>query len=372
MIDWQHIESTVLHPFEEQMRSTPQSAVWHAEGDVYAHTMNVCEALRAMPEYQALPELRQHILYVAALLHDIGKSVTTEFADNDWHAPHHAPVGSRMAREMLWRDYGLSGSLEQMQIRETICWLIRYHSFPPHALQSRKNVLRMHKIAADTSLSPYFSMQDLCLISQADALGRESADRQQMLEQIALCEEQAREEGCWDRAYPFASAHTRRSFLKGQEVWKEQTLYDDTWGEVILLSGLPGTGKDTWIQRHLPETPVISLDAIRKARKIAPTVEQGRVANIAREQAKQLLRARQPFIWNATDITSQMRESLVSLFETYHARVRIVYLETAWNTLLERNASREDAVPVAVIHDMLTKLTPPEAYEATYVEWHCV
>ena len=372
MTDWRHIESSVLHPFEDQMRSTPQSAIWHAEGDVYTHTMCVCEALRAMPEYQALSELRQHILYVAALLHDIGKSVTTEYTDNDWHSPHHAPVGSRMARELLWREYGMCGIPEQMQIREAICWLIRYHSFPPHALQSRKNVLRMHKIAADISLSLYFSIQDLCLLSKADALGRVSADQRQMLEQIALCEELAREEGCWENAYPFLSAHTQRAFLKGQEVWKNQSLYDDTWGEVILLSGLPGTGKDTWIQRYMQDIPVISLDAIRQARKIAPTDEQGYVANIAREQAKQYLRAHQSFVWNATDITVQMRESLVSLFETYHARVRIVYLETEWNTLLQRNAARPDAVPVTAIHKMLGKLTPPEAYEATHVEWHSV
>lgn len=372
MIEWQHIESTSLHPYEQQMRDTQQSAIWHAEGDVYIHTRRVCEALRALPEYQALSKQQQHILYTAALLHDIGKIVTTVFIDDDWHAPHHAPVGSRMARELLWREYGMCGDPKRVQAREAICWLIRYHSFPPHAIQSDNASIRLHKLAANTTLSPLFSVRNLCLLSKADALGRESADRQQMLDHIALCEELAREEGCWEDAYPFPSAHTRRAFLKGQEVWKNQSLYDDTWGEVILLSGLPGTGKDTWIQSHVPELPMISLDAIRQAHKVAPTDEQGYVANIAREQAKQYLRAHQPFVWNATDITSQMRESLVSLFETYHARVRIIYLETDWNTLLQRNTTRMDAVPETAIQKMLGKLTPPEAYEATHIEWCCV
>lgn len=372
MIDWQHIESTVLHPFEQQMRSTQQSAIWHAEGDVYTHTQRVCEALRALPEYQVLPEQQQHILYTAALLHDIGKIVTTEYIDNDWHAPHHAPVGSRMAREILWREYALCGQSEQMQAREAICWLIRYHSFPPHAIQNNNVSIRLLKLAANSLLSPYFSVRDLCLLSKADALGRESADQQQMLEHIALCEEMAREEGCWETPYPFPTTHTQRAYFRGQEVWKNQSLYDDTWGEVILLSGLPGTGKDTWIQRHLLDVPMISLDAIRQAHKIAPTAEQGYLANIAREQAKQYLRTHQSFVWNATDITSQMRESLVSLLETYHARVRIVYLETNWNTLHQRNTARLDAVPEIAIHKMLGKLIPPEAYEAAKVEWYSV
>jgi len=67
-----------------------------------------------------------------------------------------------------------------------------------------------------------------------------------------------------------------------------------------------------------------------------------------------------------------MRESLDSLFETYHANVRIVYLETDWNTLLVRNHSREDVVTQSVIEKMLGKLVLPEAYEARTVEWWCI
>jgi len=111
---------------------------------------------------------------------------------------------------------------------------------------------------------------------------------------------------------------------------------------------------------------------IRRANKISPTAAQGKVANIAREQAKEYLRQHQPFVWNATNITVQMRESLISLFETYHAHVRIVYLETDWQTLLERNLSREDAVPQSVIEEMMGKMTLPEACEARKVEWRSV
>ena len=114
---------------------------------------------------------------------------------------------------------------------------------------------------------------------------------------------------------------------------------------------------------------MISLDNIRRELKISPKAEQGYVAHLAREQAKDYLRHHQPFVWNATDITTQMRESLISLFETYRARVRIVYLETDWNNLQARNRSREDAVPPKAIDNMLSKLTLPEAFEARKVEW---
>ena len=69
------------------------------------------------------------------------------------------------------------------------------------------------------------------------------------------------------------------------------------------------------------------------------------------------------------EITPQMRESLVSLFESYRAHVHIVYLETEWDTLMERNSNRDEAVPTAEIEKMLAKLTPPEPREAKIVEW---
>lgn len=368
-IDWNRIETSVLADFEHRMRQTQQPPQWHAEGDLYTHTMMVCEALKAMPEFQALYRRQQHILYTAALLHDVGKITTTRFEMGEWNAPHHAPVGSRMARELLWKEYGLCGDAEAMKVREAICLLIRYHSLPPHAIDMEDARLRLHRIAANGLLTPDFSVKQLCVLAKADMLGRNCEDQQQMLDQIALCEELAKEEGCYEACYPFLSAHTRQAYLSGTDVWKDQNLYDDTLGEVVLMSGLPGTGKDTWIARNLPDLPMISLDDIRRANKISPTANQGLVANLAREQAKEYLRNHQPFVWNATNITAQMRESLISLFETYHARVRIVYLETGWQTLQERNQGREHAVPRGAIEDMLGKLTPPEACEAACVEW---
>ncbi len=359
----------ILRRYEEGLRQTPQSPVYHAEGDVLVHTLMVCDALKGLPEFKELDQLQQHIVYVAALLHDIGKIHTTRFVDGDWHTPHHAPTGSNMVRELLWREYGLCGNKELIEIREAICLLIRYHSYPPVAIERENPQLRLHRMAANGLLVPDFSIRLLCLLCKADMLGRKCDDQQEVLDKIVLCEELAKEEGCYEGCYPFTSAQTQRAFLAGRDVWKNQEQNDECWGEGVLMSGLPGTGKDTWIKENVPDLPMISLDDIRRANKISPTEAQGKVANIAREQAKEYLRQHQPFVWNATNITAQMRESLVSLFETYHAQVRVVYLETDWQTLLERNCSREDIVPQSAIENMMGKITLPEAFEARKVEW---
>lgn len=356
----------------ERMKHTLQSPRWHGEGDVLTHTEMVVDELHKLPEYQALSEGQRQILTIAAWLHDIGKIRQTRSEELDFEAPHHSSVGARMAREELWCNFNMCGTKGLMQMRETIALLIRYHSLPPHAIDSPDAKVRLHRIAANGLLAPDFSIKMLCLLARADMMGRICEDQQEMLDQISLCEELAKEEGCFDAPYPFPSDLTRRAFLDGKDIWKDQTLHDDTWGEVVLMSGLPGTGKDTWIHSFVPNISMISLDKIRQEYKYFSKSKQRLVANIAIEDAKEHLRKHVPFVWNATNITSETRQSLISLFESYKARVRIVYLETDWQTQLARNASRPDQVPPSVITSMLSKLTPPEAYEAAKVEWICV
>ena len=138
------------------------------------------------------------------------------------------------------------------------------------------------------------------------------------------------------------------------------------------MSGLPGTGKDTWIQENCPDLPMISLDEIRKELKISPTDNQSKVVEIARERARELLRKKQTFVWNATNLSPMVRKKQIKLFTQYQASVKIVYLETDWQEQLRRNGSRKDAVPEVAICYMMEELVLPEAKEAQRVEWFCV
>lgn len=373
-MDWSRIEAA-LSSFVIPMRRTPQDPVFHAEGDVWTHTKLVCEALVGLDSFRDLTEEQQQAVFLGALLHDIGKIHTTRWEDGRWASPNHTLVGSKMARQFLWQDLGLCGTPEKQQLRETVCSLIRFHSFPPHAIDDPDGKRKLLGIATQGQQCPLFSMALLCVLCEADALGRicaEPQDRVLMAEQVQLCREFAAETGCYDGCFPFPSSHTRYSYLSGKEIPPAVELYDDTWGEVILLSGLPGAGKDTWIQTHYPDLPMISLDEIRQELGISPTLNQRMVAEIARERAKELLRRQQPFVWNATNLSPLIRGKQIKLFTQYHTSTKIVYLETDWTEQLRRNAARADVVPEQVLCHMLEELIPPEAKEAHRVQWHCV
>ena len=370
-IDWSGIEAA-LSSFVIPMSRTEQNPAFHAEGDVWTHTQMVCETLVQLDAFHVLSEAQQQAVFLAALLHDIGKIPTTRWEDDKWTSPNHTLVGSKMARQFLWQELGLCGTTEKQQLRETVCNLIRYHSFPPHAIDDPDGKRKLLAIAANGQTCPMFTIELLCVLCEADALGRECADKAHMLEQVGLCAELAKESNCYDHPFAFPSAHTRYSYLTGKDIAPEVELYDDTWSEVILMSGLPGTGKDTWIKEHYPELPMISLDEIRKEIKISPTENQSKVVEVARNQARELLRKKQSFIWNATNLSPMIRKKQIKMFTQYHASTRIVYLETDWNEQLRRNACRADAVPAQAICHMMEELIPSEAKEATYVQWICV
>lgn len=363
---------TAIGPFLEKMEEIPQNPQWHGEGSVGRHTKLVCEALADDPVFRALPLRSQQELTLAALLHDIGKIPNTKLEEGQWVSPHHSTTGARMARELLWKEFGLCGSPEKQMYREAVCLLIRHHMVPGHILEQTDPEKRLLRMAADGELCPYFTIEKLCILAEADRRGRIAADEKEQLEKVALCREAAEAAGCLKGPGVFSDAYTQRAYFRGKKIWREQSLYDDSWGEVILLSGLPGTGKDTWIGERLSHFPVVSMDDIRREMHVQPTEEQGAVAQEARARAKKYLRAKQPFIWNATDLTELTRSKLISMMEDYGASVRIVYLETEWEENLRRNTARAYKVPESVIEEMLGRLVLPQRWEAQKVEWICL
>lgn len=370
--DWDALSRfPCLKTYFDGMARTHQHLPWHGEDDVWTHTKMVCEALADLPGFRALPADARNALALAALLHDIGKISCTRLEDGILRSPRHGPVGAQLARKMLWTEFGLSGAPEKQRFREAVCLLIRYHTQPLHLFEKKDADTQALKIAANGELAPGFSWHTLCLLSEADAMGRIAADKEEKRDDVQLTREAAREAGCYDQPFPFASSHTERALFSGGKVWPGQELYDDTWGEVIFMCGLPGTGKDTWLRKNHPDLPTVCLDDLRVKLKVKPGGSDGHLIQAAKEQAREYLRKKQPFIWNATCLTEKRKE-LISLFESYGARVKIVYLETGWEENLRRNAGRRDAVPERAIAEMLEKLEPPQRFEAQEVVWACV
>lgn len=345
------------------MQGVPQDPLYHAEGDVLIHTRMVAEALIARDAWRALPPEERAMLFAAALLHDVAKPACTviEF-DGKITSKKHARKGELLAREILWRGIGLEAPAP-FAIRERIAKLVRHHGLPLWLLE------KSSPERAVIEASQTIHLERLALLAEVDVRGRICADQQELLERVDLFRAFAQEQQCYTGPRLFPSAHSRFQFFHTEGRSPDYAAYDDTRFEVVLMSGLPGAGKDRWIREHLPDWPVISLDALRKGLRIPPEAQQGPVIQAAREQARELLRKQQSFVWNATNVTRLLRSQLVDFFAAYRARIHIVYMEAPFDEILSRNAARPHPVPETVIYQMMRKLEVPDLTEAHRIEW---
>ena len=80
----------------------PQDAVYHPEGDVWTHTMQVTDRAAAFRSEVSEP----YRFMLLALLHDLGKISTTEEKNGRIHAYGHEPVGLPLIESFLRRITG--------------------------------------------------------------------------------------------------------------------------------------------------------------------------------------------------------------------------------------------------------------------------
>ncbi len=339
------------------MQDCPQDPIHHAEGDVWIHVNLVCEALLQLPEWQELPEAQREIVYTAALLHDVSKPACTRSEGGRITARGHSQQGAIAARRILW-ECGAD-----IEAREQVCALVRYHQIPFYLIERADSQRMALRISQQTRCA------HLTMLAKADALGRICQDQQGLLLKISLFEELCREQGCLDHAWQFPSPLSRFEYFRREGRNPNYLVHETPAFEVILMAGLPGSGKDTWLARYAPELPVISLDQIREEIGAPPTGNQGEVVQAAKERARVYLRAGKSFAWNATNLTRDIRAPLVDLFTDYNARVKIVHIEAPANSLFTRVDKRERQVPVQAIERMLERWDMPDAMEAPIVEW---
>ena len=132
--------------------------------------------------------------------------------------------------------------------------------------------------------------------------------------------------------------------------------------ELIVLCGLPGSGKSTHTRKKWGDTHVvICADEFRK-------VYTGKDFDLSAEHMVQLmvsttvevlLRRSMPVVIDMTSLTIKSRRRWIDLAKKCDAPVRCVWMDVATSVCLERNARRERRVPVDVIDAMAKRFIHP-------------
>ena len=133
---------------------------------------------------------------------------------------------------------------------------------------------------------------------------------------------------------------------------------------VILLVGLPGSGKSSWVRRQGAAS--LSSDNIRYLLMDDPADQtiHGQVFGTMRYLLRRRLELRRPVTYvDATNITRRERRAWIKLANLYDADAEAIFFDTPIEICKARNANRKRVVPEWAIDLLASRLTVPTIEE---------
>lgn len=359
-----------------QLAALAEATTGAGRENALEHTQRVLDATR--PHLQELPAGAARALYLAALLHEVGRGRVVEA---EAIAAGHERASAARAREILHR-------LQiPPELRDQVVYLVRMHAMP---LTYGRRPLRSNRLLR---LAWTLDTQLLYLLARADceAVGRSEARCRAVAAFRARCQELGLfgrqpppllPADLWAQRAP-ADPRLRRRLAGEGRLRRIKGALDtpadaQAWlagpqpapaGTLYLPVGVPGSGKSTWVRAQLPGATVISMDELRE-RLLGSRSDQSRNQEIfmrARAALGRALRAHETAVWDAQSHTWGARQSLLSLAREAHAYVVIIYFDVPLAVALERNQRREAVVPIGVIRHSYRDLEEPRPFEAEEV-----
>lgn len=345
-------------PLFNQMLTTEQNSEWHKEGNVAVHTQLVTEAMANYLDERAFNKESEYYLLMmaAAICHDIGKVTTTKFNEkiNKYTCRNHAKEGGRLAR-LLFFD-------EDVELREKLCYMIRHHMDAFEIV--KENKIFYNTIKSSMGIVP---LRDMLILHYCDVISskNDKEDENSVQDRINKIIATAKTIYCYDKPYMFDKRKHRN-----------QCFYEPTGSvkvnknanfQVYVMVGIAGAGKDTWIEKNIPDVKVLCRDHIRteigiEGDKPHGTKEQeDKVTEIINERIIECCEKQESFVLNNTNLKLQYRDELHKMIYKYNPEIIYVYIEAP--SIEDNKKRRKGQIDSRTIERMAKSFDFPEFYE---------
>lgn len=331
-----------------------QDVVFHAEGDVLEHT---CRAFSETSKFTA--NMGAHVadlVACATVLHDVGKTRTSTVVDGRVRAPRHARVGALMVRELLFTAGWPTAE------RELVCALVAAHTTPPWLLDADSTSAELS--AAKVSAMVPWSL--LTALARCDVCGRVCDDMPRLVDAVEVADGWVGEMGVGGESadvFGFADVESRLRFFESRSP-RGAVVGHRPRCELLVMSGLPGSGKSSWLAQHRSDVEVVSLDKIRESLGVGHGVAEGVVVAEGRRLLRAALGRGVSVAFDATNLRADRRRRVIELGRAYSAEVSVVAVEAPYHSVLERDRSRERSVGAGVIGRLASRWEFPSNIEA--------
>lgn len=345
-----------------QMKRTMQNPSYHAEGDVYTHTLMVLENVLKLDESWGLTEKEREILYWTALLHDIGKPKTTKWENGRYHSHGHEAAGVPIARNILLQRPELSA--EQ---RKVILDLIRWHSIP---LQYG---IRKNPVSDYIPIALQVDLRLLGIFAYCDLTGRICKNQQQVWDLTAHFKEKILPEVI-ARIGTFSSLQERyqeADLLHKNSLWQASQFRDSRLLEKLLSESVMETGNS-----HKTNTCIIPVGAFAASMQSYLDAHYSEAVRIqvGKKDRPQLHHAifkritpEEVLLFEGDFTDEALRRELIDILRMEQMEVKILYFEDQLEDLLAGITDPIKYTDIRARYARQGQIHPWEAHEIEFV-----
>jgi predicted kinase len=373
------LDSTLPLPADllARMDATPQNPRYHREGSVLAHTKYVLQQFLSLRESFGLSPEEEQILYWAAILQDIGKTVTTVWMDGRHRSPGHERAGLPFAQEILLQQADVSA-----ESRRRILDLVRWHGLPLRLVNAPMDEVKRLGTRTDLKLLGIFA---LC-----DFLGRDCDDKPYVTEvmqafhtirvpqvefELGKFTDLHASSQTWNLRHKNAVWNACRfnqtSLLEKLVLAQPKDNIETRGQRTTVVFGPPLAGKTAWIKENYPDHFHVSLHEHDMSNAL-----RGNEYLIARKliEFKHLMRVylnrHKHVILESRDLDEDIRLRLGEALRDMPVELDYVVLESSLTELKARNATAavpmDEALLEQIYHEM-DLFHPWEAHRIQYI-----